>query len=117
MCIRDRLLYRLFDGHDLPLLEGTHEYLLLLAAPCSLTMEDGHPALQLVDETVQYGAGLFSNDIGDLGAVHAIEYLVDYYGRQVEGDDAIQGAVQALSLIHILLILSVDLPYRRHRGA
>ena len=54
-----QLLYRLFDGHDLPLLEGAHEYLLLLAAPGALTMEDGHPALQLVDETVQYGAGLF----------------------------------------------------------
>ena len=46
-----QLLHRLLDGHNLPLLKGAHKHLLLLAAPGPLPVEDGHPPLQLVDQT------------------------------------------------------------------
>ena len=89
------LMDQLLHGDDLPLFEGAHEHQLVLSASPALSVEIGQAPVQLLVDGGGHLPGLAGDDIGHLGGVHPVDHAVHGDGGDVQGDDAVQGAVHA----------------------
>ena len=90
------LLYRPLQGHDLLLLEGAHEHVFCLPGPGPGPPEDGDAPVQLRTDGADDLLGSVADDIGHLGVVQAVEHPVDDQGGDIQGDQPVQGAAQAV---------------------
>ena len=92
--VRVHLLHRRLDGGDLPLLEGAHQHVLLLARIGPLAVEDGHPPVQPPENGLRDLLVPVADDIGHLRLVHAVQHPVHDNGGDIQRHQPVQGGFQ-----------------------